>query len=170
MTLPDNSLNSNDYHHRYSARVDANQMSGYLCKKSSGGDWQRRYFETSGGYLTYYKNHKMSKLLAAIAIPQVGSIHLVGPEADSKGAGMVFQVDLKDRQYFLRAVNEKEAQMWIDFLTNLRDGHLPQRSTNPLNPDHSHDAKKKRPSMQVDYFPLATVNKSTRVHVCCYRR
>lgn len=43
--------------------VSPNAMSGYLYKKSSSGNWQRRYFETNGSHLTYYKTHKMTKLL-----------------------------------------------------------------------------------------------------------
>lgn len=52
------------------------KMSGYLMKKSTAGDWQKRYFETNGCFLTYYKSQKMSKLLAALSLPQVGDIRL----------------------------------------------------------------------------------------------
>ncbi len=30
-------------------------LSGYLYKKTRDGRWQRRWFETNGFYLTYYK-------------------------------------------------------------------------------------------------------------------
>jgi hypothetical protein len=30
-------------------------LSGYLYKKTRDGRWQRRWFETNGTYLTYYK-------------------------------------------------------------------------------------------------------------------
>lgn len=30
-------------------------LSGYLYKKTRDGRWQRRWFETNGVYLTYYK-------------------------------------------------------------------------------------------------------------------
>ena len=53
------------------------KMSGYLLKKSTAGEWQKRYFETNGSFLTYYKSHKMSKLLAALSLPQVGDIKLL---------------------------------------------------------------------------------------------
>jgi hypothetical protein len=52
------------------------KMSGYLMKKSTAGDWQKRYFETNGCFLTYYKSQKMSKLLAALSLPQVGEIRI----------------------------------------------------------------------------------------------
>jgi len=45
-------------------------------KKSTAGDWQKRYFETNGCFLTYYKSQKMSKLLAALSLPQVGDIRI----------------------------------------------------------------------------------------------
>jgi len=32
-----------------------NTLKGYLRKKSSKGTWQRRWFEASAHYLTYYK-------------------------------------------------------------------------------------------------------------------
>ena len=35
----------------------ANTLKGYLRKKSSKGTWQRRWFEASAHYLTYYKVH-----------------------------------------------------------------------------------------------------------------
>lgn len=52
-------------------------LSGYLYKKSQSGNWQRRYFETNGSHLAYYKTHKMTKLLAAVSMPQVGAIQVV---------------------------------------------------------------------------------------------
>ncbi len=52
-------------------KSDIQGKSGYLLKKSTGGDWQKRYFEINGHYLVYYKTHKMTKLLAAVAVPQV---------------------------------------------------------------------------------------------------
>lgn len=41
---------------------------------------------------------------------------------DTKGKGVVFTLELKDRQYTLRALNREEAQRWIDVLVSLRDG------------------------------------------------
>ena len=38
------------------------------------GRWQKRWFETNGNFLTYYKSKKMTKLLAALNLPQVGDI------------------------------------------------------------------------------------------------
>mmetsp|Transcript_77282 Transcript_77282/g.151614 ORF Transcript_77282/g.151614 Transcript_77282/m.151614 type:complete len:164 (-) Transcript_77282:212-703(-) len=101
-------------------------LSGYLHKKSTNGEWQKRYFEINGSYLTYYKSQKMSKLLAALSIQQVGAIKLLG-ESDE---GAEFRIDIKDRQYILRASNQKEAQAWVDALISVRDSGM---SSNPLN-------------------------------------
>ena len=117
---------------------DVPQISGYLYKKSSAGDWQKRYFETNGTYLTYYKSHKMTKLLAALSLPQVGAITIIGDVVDQKGKGSIFQIDLRDRQYQLRTDSFEETQKWVQILLLLRDHKkltiLPTAvEMNPLN-------------------------------------
>lgn len=57
--------------------TDKNQIGGYLLKKSADGAWQKRYFETNQNFLTYYKSKKMTKLLAALNLADVGDITLV---------------------------------------------------------------------------------------------
>jgi hypothetical protein len=110
--------------------LQQNFMAGYLYKRSSSGNWQRRYFETNGSHLTYYKTHKMTKLLAALSMPQVGSIKLVtDDDVDSQASGAVFQLDLKDRHLHLRAANHDEAKKWINVLVALRDGSLRESGT-----------------------------------------
>lgn len=148
-----------------STKSETNQMSGYLYKKSTAGDWQRRYFETNGTYLTYYKTQKMTKLLAALSVPQVGTIKMIGEIEDSAGTGAVFQVDLKDRQYLLRANTMDEAKRWVDFLTSLRDGK--SKTTNPMNQYHNDNAVDTfnysddvRSNLHIE--PKANFQKSTR--------
>lgn len=53
------------------------QIRGYLLKKSKEGAWQKRFFETNGSYLTYYKTKRMTKLLAALSLADVGDIAVV---------------------------------------------------------------------------------------------
>ena len=86
--------------------IPQSNLSGYLHKKATNGEWQKRYFEINGSYLTYYKSQKMSKLLAALSIPQVGAIKLLG----HSDQGAEFRIDIKDRQYVLRAATLQEAQ------------------------------------------------------------
>jgi hypothetical protein len=101
--------------------TDANHIAGYLLKQSKDGVWQKRYFETNGTFLTYYKSKKMTKLLAALNMPNVGEISLVGNVNDSLGEGVIFQLELKDRNYVLRAQSMAEAQRWINGLTVIRN-------------------------------------------------
>jgi len=170
-------------------RQDSTQLSGYLYKKSSGGDWQRRYFETNGNYLTYYKTHKMSKLLAAVSLPQVGLIKLVGEVNDGKGGGYVFQLDLKDRQYLLRGSSLEEAQRWVDYLIMLRDGKSSSPGTpqnNPLNSNlmasqpsfynssnnNNNNSMISNEQSQLYIEPKASIQKSSRLkmcNICCKR-
>mmetsp|Transcript_24711 Transcript_24711/g.25343 ORF Transcript_24711/g.25343 Transcript_24711/m.25343 type:complete len:218 (+) Transcript_24711:59-712(+) len=112
---------------------DKNYISGYLLKKSKDGVWQKRYFETNGTFLTYYKSKKMTKLLAALNMSSVGEITLGGNINDDLGEGVVFQLELKDRNYVLRAKDMAEAQRWIQGLTILRNESkanvIPEEST-----------------------------------------
>lgn len=95
-------------------------MSGYLYKKTRDDRWQKRWFETNGVYLTYYKSRKMEKLLAALSLPQVGEIKLVPPEEDPEHQSGLFTLELNTRIYTLRAKSDQEAQLWVNTLNKLR--------------------------------------------------
>lgn len=103
-------------------------MSGYLYKKTRDDRWQKRWFETNGVYLTYYKSRKMEKLLAALSLPQVGEIKLVPPEEDPERQGGLFTLELNTRIYTLRAKSDQEAQLWVMTLNKLRVDGLNQGS------------------------------------------
>lgn len=64
----------------------------------------------------------MTKLLAALSLPQVGSITISGEIEDQHGKGVIIQLEVKGREYTLRALNKKEAKKWVEVLTALRDG------------------------------------------------
>lgn len=131
-----------------------NTLSGYLLKKTTKGEWQKRYFEINGSYLTYYKTQKMTKLLAALSIPQVGAIKLLGETE----AGVEFQIDIKDRQYVLRASSMVEAQTWVSTLTKVRD----LGSSSSTNPMSSHEDFRTTSSSSASLQPTAYVQKSVR--------
>lgn len=138
--------------------VSHSNLAGYLHKKSTSGDWQRRYFEINGSYLTYYKSQKMAKLLAALSIPQVGSIRML----EQTEFGAEFRIDIKDRQYILRAASVSEAETWVSTLIKIRDSSG-NNSGNPMNSHHhvsSGSANSK--SSTNDYEPTANVQKSVR--------
>jgi hypothetical protein len=72
-------------------------MSGYLSKKTRDGRWQKRFFETHGYYLTYYKSKKKEKILAALGLPQVGQIRRVPAALDTEGKEGLFELELNTR-------------------------------------------------------------------------
>jgi len=72
-------------------------MSGYLSKKTRDGRWQKRFFETHGYYLTYYKSKKKEKILAALGLPQVGQIRRVPAALDAEGKEGLFELELNTR-------------------------------------------------------------------------
>lgn len=89
------------------------EMRGYLFKKTRDGKWQKRWFETNGCFLTYYKKQGQ-KLLAALNLPQVGTIALLG-EDSSDGPGL-FTIELNERVYTIKARSHEEAAFWVDAL------------------------------------------------------
>lgn len=135
---------------------EGQHLAGYLYKKSTNGDWQRRYFEINGYYLTYYKTQKMTKLLAALSIPQVGAIKLLGESGDQNAE---IQIDLKDRQYILRADSIEDARRWVECLIDVRDSRL-KPSHNPIGSrDYSQQGDD---SAMLDPEPKAEVQKAAR--------
>ncbi|KAM3570767.1 hypothetical protein VYU27_007164 [Nannochloropsis oceanica] len=99
-------------------------ISGYLQKKTRDGRWQKRWFETNGCFLTYYKSKRMTKLLAALDLVQVGTIKITeepepGDEAD---IGSLLSIELNGRVYTLKAANEEQAKKWVDVLNQLKIG------------------------------------------------
>jgi hypothetical protein len=145
--------------------LQSNSLAGYLYKKSTGGDWQKRYFEINGTYLTYYKTSKMAKLLAALSIPQVGVIKLL----EQTEHGFEFQIDIKDRQYILRAATKAEAQTWVNTLVRIRDiGNGP---SNPMSP-YSYPNGQNRSSFSSVAStavpePTARLQKASSSSLCC---
>lgn len=96
-------------------------LSGYLLKKARNETWQRRWFETQGFYLVYYKNRKMEKLLAALSLPQVGEIRLIPQSEDVENKPGLFALELNGRIYMLRANSNVEAEMWVRTMLKLRE-------------------------------------------------
>lgn len=100
---------------------DETAISGYLYKKTRDGRWQKRWFETNGVYLTYYKTRKMEKLLAALSLPQVGDIKTLPAEGDPENHHGLFTLELNTRIYTLRAKSDIEAESWVKTLNYLRE-------------------------------------------------
>lgn len=178
-----NSATNSPLNHQYNSfklqSAGANEISGYLYKKSSSGVYQRRYFEVNGNYLTYYKTEEMKKLLAALSIPQVGSIRFLGEVEDG---GAEFSIDLKDRQYVLKADSVSEAERWVEHLMDVRDvSRQASGSSKSADPHSASTVSRSGPSADSDRTPLSsaadaavatgTIQKSSR-NCCssCWRR
>ena len=101
--------------------VEVDALSGYLYKKARNDKWQRRWFETQGFYLVYYKNRQMQKLLAALSLPQVGEIRKIPAEEDPEKLPGLFTLELNNRVYTLRAGTNEEADMWLKVMLRLRE-------------------------------------------------
>lgn len=102
---------------------DVVHISGYLHKRTRDMRWQKRWFETNGCFLTYYKSRKMTKLLAALNLPQVGAIKLLEDSADDPdNDGTLFTIELRARVYTLKAASKEEAMRWVDVLNQLKSG------------------------------------------------
>lgn len=114
--------------------VEADALSGYLMKKARNDKWQRRWFETQGFYLVYYKNRKMEKLLAALSLPQVGEIRLIPVEEDPEKLPGLFALELNNRVYTLRANSNEEAELWVRVMLKLREQGQNQTNSDTPNP------------------------------------
>ncbi|OQR93170.1 hypothetical protein ACHHYP_02811 [Achlya hypogyna] len=95
------------------------ELRGYLLKKTRNGKWQKRWFETNGCFLTYYKKQGQ-KLLAALNLPQVGEIALL-PEGAEDGPGL-FTIELNDRIYTIKAKSQDDAALWVEALVWRQQG------------------------------------------------
>ena len=117
---------------------DAVHISGYLHKMTRDGRWQKRWFETNGNFLTYYKSKKMTKLLAALNLPQVGEIAVIdaSKSIDSDGSqendGSFFTIELNERIYTLKADNQGESAKWVGTLNALKKGGMGEGKNNEL--------------------------------------
>ena len=53
----------------------------------------------------------------------------IGEIEDNQGKGVIIQLELKDREYTLRALTTKEAQKWVKVLIQLRDSGVTEPSS-----------------------------------------
>eukprot|EP00639_Heterosigma_akashiwo_P006599 CAMPEP_0194564426 /NCGR_PEP_ID=MMETSP0292-20121207/4089_1 /TAXON_ID=39354 /ORGANISM="Heterosigma akashiwo, Strain CCMP2393" /LENGTH=159 /DNA_ID=CAMNT_0039413559 /DNA_START=38 /DNA_END=517 /DNA_ORIENTATION=- len=106
---------------------DSYYLSGYLDKRKKDGEWQKRFFETNGPFITYYKSKRKTKLLAAVRLTDASEITVldkVPTEIDPEGIGNIFCLILHGRSYHIRANDRAEACKWVEVLTDLRAKEL----------------------------------------------
>lgn len=102
------------------SRLSNDNLSGYLYKKTKDGRWQKRWFESNGSFLAYYKSKKKEKLLAALSLPQTGEIRLVNNDSGNASQAGLFSIELNSRVYILQAKTDEEGQLWVKTLNNLK--------------------------------------------------
>ncbi len=138
----------------YMFHLDDSAVSGYLYKKTRDGRWQKRWFETNGVYLTYYKSRKMEKLLAALSLPQVGEVKLLPPEQDAENLEGLFTIELNTRVYTLRAKSNEEAESWVNMLNKLRLEGIRAANTpqSPMQATQSEDTKPSTDTTKSDWI------------------
>ena len=108
---------------------------GYLHKLGRNGQWQKRFFETDGECLTYYKTRKRTKLLASLDLLKVGDIRC--DEEDPEGR--VFAIQVSDRPYYLRAETKAACKDWVINLNRVREARLEIGGIQLVQPHFSHE-------------------------------
>ena len=108
---------------------------GYLHKLGRNGQWQKRFFETDGECLTYYKTRKRTKLLASLDLLKVGDIRC----DDEDPEGRVFAIQVSDRPYYLRAETKAACKDWVINLNRVREARLEIGGIQLVQPHFSHD-------------------------------
>lgn len=93
---------------------------GYLFKLGRHGKWQRRWFETDGEVLTYYKSRKRTKPLATLDLSRVGTIST----DPSDPAGCTFSIEVASRLYFLSADRQDVALDWVISLNRVKEARM----------------------------------------------
>jgi hypothetical protein len=71
---------------------------GYLRKKSRQDRWQKRYFEATTHYLTYYKSKESEKLLACIDLWRTQGIELNTNDPQYQE----FSISIGEQSYLLK--------------------------------------------------------------------
>ncbi|KAG7389078.1 hypothetical protein PHYPSEUDO_011347 [Phytophthora pseudosyringae] len=95
-----------------SRETDAGLPLGYLRKKSRHDRWQRRYFEATTHYLTYYKNRESEKLLACIDLWRTQTIDFYPADGDK----LEFSIAIGEQSYLLKADSQDDAERWVQGL------------------------------------------------------
>lgn len=105
---------------------------GYLHKLGRNGKWQRRFFETDGENLTYYKTSARAKLLATLDLVKVGDICVDSEDPD----GCTFIIQVADRPYRLRADSQSSCRDWVITLNRVKEARMHLGRMQLVRPAH----------------------------------
>jgi len=95
-------------------------LSGYLNKRGRNGKWQKRYFESDGTSLLYYKSKNKKSILATLDLLHVGNIQL---DFTDEG-GQTFYIEVKGRNYHLYADTKERARDWVINLNRVKEARM----------------------------------------------
>lgn len=107
---------------------------GYLHKLGRNGVWQRRFFETDGASLTYFKSQKRTKVLATLDLCKVGVIAIDGNDP----TGCTFTIQVAKRPYYLRAENKATCKDWVINLNRVREARIQVGGFKLVTPEFHH--------------------------------
>lgn len=93
---------------------------GYLHKLGRNGKWQKRYFESDGTSLLYYKDKNKTTILATLDLLHVGEIQLDLTDP----AGCTFKIEVKGRDYYLCADTKERARDWVISLNRVKEARM----------------------------------------------
>jgi len=95
-------------------------IDGYLYKRGRQGKWQRRWFESDGECLCYFKSKKRNKCLATLDLLNVGSVAM----DDTDPADCSFTIEVAGRNYYLCAESKDHAMDWVISMNRVREARM----------------------------------------------
>lgn len=104
---------------------------GYLHKLGRNNKWQKRWFESDGTGLKYFKSKKKEKCLATLDLLRVGTIAMDRTDA----AGCTFTIEVAGRQYYLCADTKERAMDWVITLNRVREARAQIGGLKLINPE-----------------------------------
>lgn len=130
-------------------------INGYLHKLGRNGHWQKRFFETNGRCLTYYKSDKRTKVLATLDLCKVGEIAMDPTDPQQS----TFTIQVSNRPYYLRAANKIHANDWVITLNRAREARLQVGNIQLHTPHVSDDPYQSQAGMHNDeYAPCIVIS------------
>ena len=104
---------------------------GYLHKLGRNNQWQKRWFESDGTSLKYFKSKKKEKCLATLDLFRVGKIMM--DRSDSSGC--TFTVEVAGRQYYLCADTKDRSMDWVITLNRVKEARMQIGGLKLIDPD-----------------------------------
>ena len=109
---------------------------GYLHKLGRNGKWQKRWFESDGMSLRYFKSSSRDQILATLDLLRVGTIQL----DYSDDNGCTFTIDVAGRSYYLCADTKERARDWVITLNRVKEARMKIGGLRIVQPNFEHAA------------------------------